>query len=116
MNIDGSGQIRLTNSPQGDSTGSWSPDDSKIVWACPSQGSADICLMNADGTGKVNLTNDPNFIYNQPSFSPDGLRIAVQRDPGNQSSIYIMNADGTGMVRVTDNGSNGSSPSWGPAP
>lgn len=61
MNMDGSGQARLTNNGANDDAPRFSPDGTKIVFRSdrddPSTGAGDIYVMNADGTGQTRLTN-----------------------------------------------------------
>ena len=59
MNIDGSGQIRLTNNPAFDLEPSFSPDGSKIVFETDRDGNCEIYIMNIDGSEQVRLTNNP---------------------------------------------------------
>jgi len=127
MNTDGSGVIRLTNSPGADgvSSGAWSPDGSRIVFtSVRDDPHGDIYVMNADGSGVVRLTNDPAF-DSAPAWPPDGSRIAFLRSFGTPddsiSDIYLMNAaDGSGIVKLTNpgldpgNGFNNGAPAWSP--
>lgn len=53
----------------------FSPDGTKILFACITYGSAfgrghteDICSMNADGTGVVDITGTPDVFENVPSW------------------------------------------------
>lgn len=63
MNADGSNPINLTNNPKFDSSPSWSPDGTKIVFSrkldVAAPYTSDIYIMNADGTGVVNITRTP---------------------------------------------------------
>lgn len=56
-----------------------SPDGSKILFMCETQGTLpdppadhteDICVMDADGSDIVNLTNTPGIFENFPSWGP----------------------------------------------
>lgn len=69
MNVDGSGQVRLTNNPAIDVFPSFSPDGSKIAFASYRDGNAEIYIMNVDGSEQVRLTNNP-AVDTSPSFSP----------------------------------------------
>ena len=68
MNVDGSGQTRLTNELANDDSPSWSPDGSKIVfrsdrerdWSDPS---TQVWTMNADGSSQIDLSNSVNGDY-----------------------------------------------------
>jgi TolB protein len=60
MNIDGSGQTRLTNDPASDSNPGWSPDGTMIVFHSERDGNREIYVMNADGSQPRRLTKDPS--------------------------------------------------------
>jgi TolB protein len=111
VNADGSGLVRLTNSPGGAWVGSqaWSPDGSKIVFTSyRDDPSGEIYIMNADGSGVVRLTDDAVSAGCSPAWSPDGSSIAFCRDAG----IYRMSpVQGSSTVRVVGEGYD---PSWSP--
>ena len=74
---DGSGLTRLTNRTGVEGDASWSPDGSKIAFACaknPERGPYEICVMNADGSGFTKLTRHRGFSV-APAWSPDGSKI-----------------------------------------
>ncbi|MCH8978080.1 MAG: PD40 domain-containing protein, partial [Armatimonadetes bacterium] len=99
MNMDGTGQRRLTNNPAVDSSPSFSPDGTKIAFSSTRDGDFEIYVMNADGTGQTNLTNSA-AIDGNPSFSPDGSKIAFSSDRSGNQEVYVMNVDGTGLTRL----------------
>jgi len=64
VDADGSGEVKLTDSPLGDLTPSWSPDGTKIVFHRPKGrglGAWDLWLVNADGSGESQLTDAPGY-------------------------------------------------------
>ncbi len=77
MNIDGSGQIRLTNNSAYDWAPCFSPDGSKIAFASDRDGNWEIYIMNVDGSGQVNLTN------NQASDAYPGFHLKPVRFSSN---------------------------------
>jgi Tol biopolymer transport system component len=107
MNADGTALVRLTGAGFGlDGYAAWSPDGTKIVYACGGR----ICVMNQDGSNVRTLTN--NGIA--PAWSPDGTRIAfVSLFPGN-FEIQVMNADGSGVTRLTSHSATDWKPTWSP--
>jgi TolB protein len=102
-NADGTGTpTQLTSNSEEERGPAWSPDGTRIVYACRiGGGTADfeICVMNADGTGVQQLTG--NAVQDlTPTFSPDGGQIVFQRQvPGEGFQLFTMvpnlNPDGT---------------------
>ncbi len=66
INVDGSGEKRLTDSPGLDAFPAWSPDGERIVFATDRDGNGELYVMNADGSGRKRLAEG-----NWPSWSPD---------------------------------------------
>ena len=116
-NTDGTGQLRLTNTPgsyeggptgtgvddnDGESLPSWSPDGTKIAVASNRDGNWEIYVVNADGSGSQRLTNNPATDL-RPRWSPDGTKIAFQTNRDGNQEIYSMNPDGSGQTNITNN-------------
>ena len=109
MNADGSGLTRLTFNNEEERGPDWSPDGSRIAFACrrgppvvpTGPPTAEICVMNADGTGQVQLTfnNVPDLI---PTWSLDGTQIVFVRTVSGRQQLFRMNADGTEVTQITD--------------
>jgi TolB protein len=109
MDATGANVVNLTNRVGQDYTPAWSPDGSKIVFAC----AVEICVMNDDGSGIVQLTT--NLRAEAPAWSPDGSRIAFHReDPSGNWDIYVMDAGGGNLVRLTTDQSTDGFPDWSP--
>ncbi|MEA2238256.1 MAG: TolB protein [Thermoanaerobaculia bacterium] len=109
MNIDGSGQTRLTSDPASDFGPAWSPDGTQIAFTR----GLDIFVMNADGTNPIRLTAF-TAINSAPAWSPDGRQIAFHSSRDGNFEIYVMNADGSNQTRLTNNAAGDFSPSWSP--
>lgn len=116
MHADGSGLVRLTNTPEVDFRPSWSPDGTKIAFQkgrTDGNPHGDIYVMNADGSNPVLVMTDAS----QPKWSPDGDKIAFWRlrevDTfwGLTTDIWIMDADGSNARRLI---SDGWYPAWSP--
>jgi TolB protein len=118
-NADGSGEVRrLTNNGREERGPAWSPDGTKILYACREVfddatqkpiivgPDFEVCVMNADGTGQKALTNNtvPDLTAN---WSADGTKIFFHRPvawPGDgrfYNQLFVMNADGTGVTQLT---------------
>jgi TolB protein len=103
ISADGSGERRLTERPEGDSSAIWSPDGARIAFVSSSQdGTAGgIFVMDADGANARQLTDVP---LAGPAWSPDGRWIAAVSSHGYQGGypeIYLVAVDGSGMQQLT---------------
>jgi Tol biopolymer transport system component len=132
-NPDGSGMIKITDTPKYDAEPIVSSDGSQIVFGSQRYGDFDIYIINANGSNLRRLTQKVGY-DGGPWFSPDGKKIAwrawypeteeelaLWRDCmeknyiiGVPLDIWVMNADGTGKVRLIQNGATNWSPSWHP--
>ncbi len=113
MNVDGSGQTRLTNRADDDSMPAWSPDGRRIAFLSRQGGNVEIYVMNADGTGAMRLTDSPAPDYSH-EWSPDGKRIVFQSGQDGNYEIYVMNADGSGKTNLTNNTALDCCATWSP--
>jgi Tol biopolymer transport system component len=81
INIDGSGETRLTDSSYAQGLASWSHSGDRLVYivaAINGEGKYDIYTMNSDGTNNRDVTPDyfpPEFLCHSPVFSKDDSKI-----------------------------------------
>lgn len=108
INVDGTGETRLTTDGTSDFGPDWSPDGSKIAFTTyrnVTSGFApfntEIYVMNADGSAQTRLTNSPGEDW-FPTWSPDGSKIAFSTNRDGRYQVYVMNADGTGATNVSN--------------
>jgi Tol biopolymer transport system component len=78
MNVDGTGDTDLTptlpDGMQGCYTGTFSADNSRIVFACYGSNSYALFLINPDGTNQTPVYSQTDYL-NTPMFSPDGKNV-----------------------------------------
>lgn len=113
MNPDGSNQRRLTNTPGEEWHPDWSPDGSRILFACYREDTFNACVVNADGSGYTQLTYLPASVGQvyRPVWSPDGQRFAFTRELGGAQTLMTADADGQNHREVADLATQ---PHWSP--
>src|SRR5918997_247077 len=123
INVDGTAERKLTDTPGLDGFPSWSPDGTRIAFSTDRDGGGnwEIYVMRSDGTHQRRLTNTPEKDEGLPAWSPDGEKIAYVADVGpdketwDNEEIFVMNADGSGRTRLTDiPGNDHWPPTWSP--
>jgi Tol biopolymer transport system component len=113
-NLDGSGEVQLTDSPSQNYRPVFYPAGTHIAFVSDrAGGDRDIWLMNVDGTGLVQLTTTPGE-DTFPAFSHDGQRVLFTSNRGATSQIYAVNLDGTGEVNLSNNAYNDYTPCAAP--
>ncbi len=105
MNADGSGQVRLTDSPGYDGGPFFTPDGQHIVWRhFTTDGSqADIYTMRIDGSNVRRLTDFKSMSW-APYFHPSGAYVIFASNKLGFSNFELYLVDGRGRhepVRVT---------------
>src|SRR5262249_22559006 len=101
--------------------GSWSPDGSKIAYACAEVGAKDlaICVMNADGSNQHVVTRGAGS-YEWPAWAPDSQRIAffvaTTENGKTDCVIAVVRSDGTQQTILTKHTKvqRDETPSWSP--
>src|ERR1043166_3107675 len=104
MNLDGSGQNRLTSNPASDRKPRWDRIKVRIVFSSSREGGMKIFKMYGDGSGVTQLTttNSLQGLDDAPSWSPDSAQICFSSNRDGNYEIYKMNSDGSNQVRLTN--------------
>jgi len=113
LNVDGSGEFRLTDNAAADVSAAWSPDGTRIVFMSTRDGDPEIYVMQDDGSAQTRLTTDAGIDTN-PVWSPDGTRIAFVSDRDGNPDIFVMNADGSDPRNLTQHPERDYDPAWSP--
>jgi TolB protein len=103
---------RLTNSAAIDTSPSYSPDGSQIVFTSDRGGRAQIYIMNSDGSGQ-NRISFGDGTYSTPVWSPRGDLVAFTKQTGGDFQIGVMKTDGSGE-RILSTGFQQEGPTWAP--
>ncbi|HUW08724.1 MAG TPA: protein kinase [Anaerolineae bacterium] len=107
MNVDGSGQVRLTDNTATDGSPALSPDGTHVAFVRNNQ----ILVLSTDGASEINVTPYP-AVHRSPFWTADGQRIVFTSDRDDPDRgwkrsyerewrLYAVNADGTGLSRST---------------
>jgi hypothetical protein len=103
MNVDGSGQTRLTVNSVPDLQPDWSPDGGKLVFAEGTAPSQALWTVNANGTGATKLGN-LDVPGSEPAWSPDGGLIAYTASGGGIREVTSAGTSGTDVAAGATNG------------
>ena len=107
VDIDGSNEKQLTDTPKNWEEGFWSPDGKRIVYASymgvgETRG-IEIWMMNEDGSDKRPLTTITTGFIVRMVWSPDGSKIAVVTwesvEDGIDRDIYVIDMPATEDVK-----------------
>lgn len=112
MNLDGTGQTRLTTRwDVNDLDPVWSPDGKQIVFASESEGIVSIWAMDKHGGNLTKLVDNP-WSDGLPRWSPDDKKLAFVSGRDGNMEIYAMDVDGGNQTRLTDNSTEDNGPAW----
>jgi Tol biopolymer transport system component len=124
VNLDGTGERRLTPYGLFAEHPDWSPDGRLIIFESYGDGappgvSTNVFTVRPDGSHLTNVTNDEGGAVNaaNPAWSPDGTKIVFVQLPGSgpfgYADIFTMNADGSDIRQVTTSSFWDFRPDWG---
>ncbi|MES0361142.1 MAG: hypothetical protein ABUK20_09525 [Anaerolineales bacterium] len=114
INPDGSGLVRLTNSPGDASDPAWSPDRRMIAFASDQTGINQIYLLVIEDMEVRQLTDHPQGAV-APSWSPDGTQLAFTEQDPVSNAIFVLNIfEGGEPTSYTVEVSGVRSPAWTP--
>jgi TolB protein len=93
------GEIKqVTNSPQYDSSPSWSPDGQWLAFETYVNENLEVAVVNVDSGEVVPLTQDPASDHS-PVWAPDGRNVAFISTRGGDSDVWLANLDITSNDR-----------------
>ena len=115
MDFGGENMINLTQTPERETTASWSPDGEHIVFERElSEEEISIFVMDANGQNSQRLTFGPGLNVT-PFWSPGGEKIAFLSDRDGAARIYTMDRDGNNVQQITHRRRKFDAfPSWSP--
>ena len=128
IDIDGTGQVRLTKNGDFDSLPVWSPDGTQIAFVGHNSmfftgHDSELFTMSAEGSRRQSLFSwsswppPPGVAYYPPAWSPDGQSLAVIARRGYKywsTVLYTIGADGSDAREVVDTRGIQNTPAWSP--
>jgi TolB protein len=111
--IDGTGVVRVTQSPGVDAHPCWTLDGKSLVFATDRWGGLELASVRVDGTGLQRLTRSPG-LDDYPAVSPDGTRLAFVSNRDGNFEIYVGPIDGTGATNLSRHPGRDTMPTWTP--
>lgn len=99
VNVDGSNLTRMTDHPRGDSSGVFSPDGTRILFASDRGGINELFVMPAEGGEPVQITRNKGVWY-RTVWAPDGPHILYRasvppaEDMSQPGEFYRVRPDG----------------------
>lgn len=108
-NINGTGEVNLTNDANNSGGGDYSPDGLNIVYMSGppfSSEDVDLKIMDSDGSNQALLIDAEGGQDSLPDFSPDGAEVVFsgRSGAGDPMDIFTVNDDGTGLANVSNSG------------
>jgi len=115
VDINGSGQRRLTANAGKNILPAWSPDGQKLLFASDrdSGGRMNIFSMATDGSGVQQVTRR-NSMTTTPCWSPDGTRIAFSSVEAGNTDVFVMDLATENVRNITRSPGIDSRPNWAP--
>ncbi|MBL8160379.1 MAG: PD40 domain-containing protein [Anaerolineae bacterium] len=89
----------LSNSPAEDTSPSWSPDGTALLFVSNRDTQREIYRADVHSGALLNLTHTPAD-ERFPYWSPDGERIAFQSERSGTERLYVMQADGSAAEMI----------------
>ncbi len=119
---DGSALQQITDSPYDEDPCDFSPDNTQLIYAIPSE--AQLWIYDWKTGTKTKLYDSIDYhgqdygIYHQvgyAQYSPDGTKIAfTERYANSDWNITLLNIDGSGRYPLPIDNTNENSPTWAP--
>jgi len=114
MDVDGAGQVALTNDHSIAQSPSWSPEGSLLLFTSYKAGTGPQLYVIPARGGRSYLISGRKGNNTSAGYSPDGRDIACTLSFDGNPEIYLLDARGGSPRRLTTNRAIDTSPSWAP--
>jgi TolB protein len=109
--MDGTHEVRLTNTPEEESTPEWSADGKQVRFAVVTADRSRIDSVDLTGAHRTTICEVPG---RAPHLSPDGKRVLFATGSWTNVTLFVADRDGSNRKAVTDGSSVVWNPSWSP--
>jgi TolB protein len=106
-------ESRLTFNRIIDTSPSWSPSGSEIVFVSQRSGNPHIYIMNASGANIRKISSGGKH-HDSPDWSPDGSRIVYVSMVNWRLDLFVFNLKTNRVIKLTQDAGRNEMPSWSP--
>ena len=97
ISADGSGEKRLTNTPEDENGTGWTRDGKQVLFSVNAGETASLHAIDPDGKNPRRLAEVPG---RTPTLSPDGKRLVFTGGTWTETRLMVAAADGSGAKRI----------------
>ena len=102
---DGTGETRLTRTPEAEAAPGWTPDGKHVVFSIFANDASRFFAIDPDGKNQREIASVPG---RAPTLSPDGKRLVFMAGTWTATRLMVSALDGSSAKQITD----GSSVAW----
>lgn len=111
VSADGTGEARLTNTPEQKGAPAWTADGRQILFSVFANDTSRLCAIDPDRNDRRELASVPG---RTPTLSPDGKRLLYMTGSWTATRLMVSAADGSNPRQITDGSSIAWNNHWSP--
>jgi TolB protein len=111
ISTDGTGELQLTHTPEGEGNVQWSSDSKQIVFSRFANDTSHIYAISLDGKNQHEIGSVPG---RGPTLSPDGKRLVYMAGTWTVMQLMVSALDGSNAHQINDGTSIAWNNRWSP--
>ncbi len=111
ISADGTGENRLTNTPEEETAPAWTADGKQILFSVFADDTSRLYAIDQDGKNRREVASVPG---RAPTLSPDGKRLLYMAGTWTATRLMVSAADGSNAKQITDGTSIAWNNHWSP--